>query len=134
MVKKIISDQWFNEFCSQCPKYFSLSYFDPDSLKPSKSHIIVVQSGTHNYLNFKSTVMLLLLAGIYCLVMLKATFNRNVSPLCQMSDMDVMEDIPHFILSFPYLDGTHNFETILWSYTNHLANKIVYLGFSVLAL
>ena len=65
LFKKKIIRYWHEYFCSQCTLYSSLAYFDPSQLIPSKPHSFVINSGTSNFLNYKSSVMLSLLWGRY---------------------------------------------------------------------
>ena len=87
-------------------------------MKPNTPHSIIIHSGTSNYLNFKTSIMLSLLSGRYRLNYLKAKFSTTSSPICNMCNMNVPEDIPHFILDCPYLDGARMFAILLWSHND----------------
>ena len=92
----------------------SLSYFNLLSLEPNTPNSIIIHSGTSNYLNFKSSVMLSLLSDRYCLKYLKAKFNTISSPFCQMYNRKFREDISHLILYCLYLDSAHQFALLIW--------------------
>ena len=87
MFKKKITAYWFEYFCSQCPSYSSLKFFNISNLKPNKPHPIIINSGTSEFLNHKPSIMLKMLCGHYRLNSLKHKFNTNTSPLCQMYTM-----------------------------------------------
>ena len=105
MYKKKVTTYWFDYFCSQCPSYSSVRFFNISKLKPNKPHPIIINSGTSEYLNHKSSILLKMLCGCYCLNSLKHKFNTNTSPLCQMCTMRTIEDVDHFLTVCPYLDG-----------------------------
>ena len=57
--------------------------------------------------------MLSLFTGRYCLNYLKAKFDIISLPYIQMCNMKVCEDILHFILYCPYLDGACQFTLLI---------------------
>ena len=100
LFKKKVSSYWMNYYCSLCPSYSSLRYFDTTKLLPNKPHPYILHSGTSEYVNHKSSIILKLLCGHYHLNLLRHKFNTNYSPICQMCSMNTIEDIDHF---WPYV-------------------------------
>ena len=112
--KTKISSYWNLHFCSLCPIYSSLKFFNYSKIRPSKPHPFVINSGTSDYVNMKTSTILKLLCGRYRLNNLKNKFNNNHSPMCKMCSMNVIEDIPHFLVTCPYLDGARQYALLLW--------------------
>ena len=112
--KKKVSSYWLTHFFSLCPSYSSLKYFDTSKLQPVKPHPYIVNSGTSDYVNKKTSTILKLLSGRYHLNILQNKFNSNHSPLCKMCSMNVNEDISHFLIICPYLDGARQYALLLW--------------------
>ena len=112
--KTKISSYWFSHFCSLCPTYSSLKFFNFSKIHPAKPHPFVLNSGTSDYVNMKTSNILKLLCGCYRLNNLKNKFNNNHSPLYKMCTMNVIEDIPHFLVICPYLDGARQYALLLW--------------------
>ena len=108
LFKKKVSSFWLKYYCSLCPSYSFLKFFDYTKLLPNKPHPYILHSGTSDFVNYKSSTILKLLCGRYCLNTLKHKFNTNYSPLCQMCTMNTMEDIDHFLSICPYLDGARH--------------------------
>ena len=123
LFKKKVSSYWLSYYCSLCPSYSSLRYFDTTKLLPNKPHPYILHSGTSEFVNKKASIILKMLCGRYCLNSLKHKFNNNHSPKCQMCSMNETEDIVHFLTICPYLDGARHYTLLLWKH--HLSN-IVY--------
>ena len=111
--KKKVSSFWFNYYRSLCPSYSSLRYFDTTKLIPNKPYPYIIHSGSSEYLNSKNSTILKLLCGRYRLNSLRHKFNPNISPMCQMCLMNVIEDIDHFLFICPYLDGARFYALLL---------------------
>ena len=118
IVKKSISEYWWEKIKSQCSNYSSLVFFDPNISKTCTPHPIVSLSGSYNYLNFKAPLALSMLCGRYRTNKLRHKFNSNISPMCKMCNMKSIEDLPHLLLYCPYLDGARNYAILLWSNNN----------------
>ena len=127
LFKRKISKFWFSHYCSLCPSYSSLKFFSTTKLVPNKPHPFIIHSGTSESINHKSSTILKLLCGRYRLNSLKNKFNMNNSPLCQRCSMNSIEDIEHFLIICPYLDGARHYALLLWK--SQLSN-IVYNLFS----
>ena len=112
--KTKISTYWYLHFSSLCPNYSSLKFFNFRKISPNKPHPLVFNSGTSDYVNMKTSTILKLLCGRYRLNKLKNKFNNNHSPLCKMCSMNVLKDIPHFLVICPYLDGARQYSLLLW--------------------
>ena len=113
LFKKKVSSYWLNYYCSLCPSYSSLRYFDTTKLLPNKPHPYILHSGTSEFVNHKSSTILKLLCGRYRLNSLRPKFNTIYSPICQMCKMNVIEDIDHFLTICPYLDGARYYALLL---------------------
>ena len=74
--KKKVSSYWYSYFCSLCPTYSSLKFFNFSKLHPVKPHPYVVNSGTSDYVNMKTSTTLKLLCGHYRLNTLTNEFNN----------------------------------------------------------
>ena len=70
------------------------------------------------------------MCGRYRLNSLRHKFNNNYSPLCQMCSMNVNEDVPHFLIFCPYLDGSRQYALLLWKH--QLSNTVYNLFHSVI--
>ena len=44
-----------------------------------------------------------------------AKFNPALSPTCNICNMVVSGDIPHFVLNCPYINGAYQFALLFWS-------------------
>ena len=89
-------------------------FFSTSKLVPNKPHPFIIYSGTSEFLNHKSSILIKLLCGQYRLNSLKNKFNTNNSPFCQMCTMKSIEDIDHFLILCPYLDGARFYALLLW--------------------
>ena len=125
-----MSSFWYDYYCSLCPSYSSLRNFDTTKLIPNKPHPYIIHSGSSEYLNSKNSTILKLLCGRYRLNSLRHKFNPNISPICQMCLMNVVEDTDHFLFICPYLDGARFYALLLWKY--HRSNIIYNLFHSAL--
>ena len=123
LFKKKVSSYWLSYYCSLCPSYSSLQYFDTTKLLPNKPHPYIVHSGTSEFVNKKTSIILKLLCGRYRLNSLRHKFSNDYSPKCQMCSMDVTEDVFHFLIICPYLDGARQYALLLWK---HQLSNIVY--------
>ena len=117
LIRTKISTFWHNELKSKCSLFSSLKYFNPIDLQPLTPHPIVSTSGCSEYLNKKCSVNIKLLSGRYRLNTLRQKFSPNISPKCHMCQMNTDEDLPHFLLQCPYLDGSREYTLLKWS--NH---------------
>ena len=129
LFKKKISTYWMSYYCSLCASYSSLKHFNTTKLLPLKPHPYIIHSGTSDFVNFKTSTILKLLCGRYRLNYLRHKFNSNTSPHCQMCNMNVIEDVPHFLIVCPYLDGARQYAILLWKH--HLSNTVYNLVHSV---
>ena len=118
IIKKSISEFWWEKFKSQCANYSSLAFFYPYVNKTCTPHPIVTLSGSCNYLNFKAPLALSMLCGRYRTNKLRNKFNSNFSPTCKMCQMDSVEDLMHLLLYCPYLDGARYYAILLWKNTD----------------
>ena len=59
--KKKVSAFWFKHYISMCPSYSSLKFSSTSKLLPIRPHPFILHSGTFEYLNHKSSIMLKLL-------------------------------------------------------------------------
>ena len=122
LFKKKVSSYWLSYYCSLCPSYSSLQYFDTTKLQPLKPHPYIVHSGTSEFVNRKTSIILKLLCGRYRLNSLRHKFNKNYSPICQMCSMNVIEDVSHFLIICPYFDGARQYTLLLWKH--QLSNTV----------
>ena len=124
-IKKHIRSYWFTLFISQLSKFSSLSFFklNPPSPAHLSPHPIIQLSGTQSHLNKNAFLSILLLSGRYRFNSLRSKFSPMISPNCSMCQMNVTEDISHFILTCPYLDGARHYALDTWSKTQHNVSR-----------
>ena len=122
LFKRKVSSYWLSYYCSLCPSYSFLRYFDTTKLLPNKPHPYILHSGTSEFVNNIASTILKLLCGRYRWNSLRHKFNNNYSPKCQMCSMNETEDIVHFLTICPYLDGARPYTLILWK---HYLSNIV---------
>ena len=84
LFKKKVSSYWSSYYCSLCPSYSSLQYFDTTKLLPNKPHPYIVHSGTSEFVNRKTSIILKLLCGRYRLNSLRHKFSNTYSPIISL--------------------------------------------------
>ena len=110
LFKKKVSSYWLSYYCSLCPSYSSLKYFDTTKLQPIKPHPYIVHSGTSKFVNRKTSIILKLLCGRYRLNSLRHKFTIIILPNAKCALWMKMKMYPIsllFVLILMVLDNMH---------------------------